>query len=166
MNAGVSPGDDAPVEASLRAAIKLNPSFAPAFERLAAYEGMRRQKLDEAHLMALAAVQLDPGNVGYRMTAASVLMQMERGKDAVAVLHEALRIAKAPAETAMVQNFLTQAESYATARERQTTAELEAKVQANAAPAEEIHADVEAPPEEPPKGPHRFLIGTLRDVHC
>ena len=51
MNAGANPGDDAQVESSLRAAIKLNPSFAPPFERLAAFEGMRRQNLDEAHMM-------------------------------------------------------------------------------------------------------------------
>jgi cytochrome c-type biogenesis protein CcmH/NrfG len=159
MNAGAGPSDDAQVEASLRAAIKLNPSFAPPFERLAAFEGMRHQNLDEAHMMILNAVQLDPGNVGYRMTAASVLMQMERGKDAVAVLHEALRVAKSPAETAMVQNFLAQAERYATARERQTAEELEANVETNA-------DDAEAPKEELPKGPHRFVVGTLQNVHC
>jgi len=172
MNAGASPGDDAQVEASLRAAIKLNPSFAPPFERLAAFEGMRRRNLDEAHMMALRAVQLDPGNVSYRMTAASVLMQMDRGTDAVAVLHEALRIAKSPAETVIVQNSLTQVEKYATAREQRTeqsrrlTEELKANVEANAAPAGESNANTEAPEEELPKGPHRFVVGTLQNVHC
>jgi Tfp pilus assembly protein PilF len=172
MNAGASPGDDVQVEASLRAAIKLNPSFAPPFERLAAFEGMRRRNLDEAYMMALRAVRLDPGNVSYRMTAASVLMQMERGTDAVAVLHEALRIAKSPAETVIVQNFLTQVEKYATAREQRTeqsrrlTEELKANVEANAAPAGESNANTEAPEEELPKGPHRFVVGTLQNVHC
>jgi tetratricopeptide (TPR) repeat protein len=163
MNAGVSPGDDAQVESSLRAAIKLNPSFAPAFDRLAAFEGMRRQNLDEAHMMALTAVQLDPGNAGYRVTAANVLMQMERGKDAVAVLRGALRVAKSREETAMVQNFLMQAEEYATAREqekeqsRRLAEEPKANPQANAG---------SAPAEALPKGPHRFLVGTLQNVHC
>jgi tetratricopeptide (TPR) repeat protein len=163
MNAGTGPGDDAQVESSLRAAIKLNPSFAPPFERLAAFEGMRRQNLDEAHMMALKAVQLDPGNVSYRMTAASVLIQMERDKDAVAVLHEAVRIAKSPQETAMVQNFLTQVESFATARDEEPEQELKASLQANAASG---NSNAEAPAEELPKGPHRFLIGTLQNVHC
>jgi len=166
MNAGASPSDDAQVEASLRAAIKLNPAFAPPFERLAAFEGMRRQNLDEAHTMILSAVELDPGNVSYRMTAASVLMQMEQGKDAVAVLREALRVAKSPAETAMVQNYLQQVERYATARERQTAEELEASAQANAGSAGESNGDVGASAEEIPKGPHRFLVGTLQNVHC
>jgi len=149
MNAGASPGDDAQVEASLRAAIKLNPSFAPPFERLAAFESMRRKNLDEAYIMILTAVHLDPGNVAYRMTAASVLMQMERGKDAVAVLHEALRVAKSPAETAMVQNLLTQVEGYATAREQQTeqSRRMAEETEGNA----EGDADAEAPQQELPK---------------
>jgi len=164
MNAGASPGDDAQVEASLRAAIKLNPSFAPAFDRLVAFEGMRHRNLDEAHMMALTAVQLDPGNAGYRVNAANVLMQMDRGTDAVVVLRGALRVAKTPEETAMVQNILTQAEQYVNARDRQAE-ELKANVQA-AASAGEGSANAETPEEELPKGPHRFLVGTLQNVHC
>jgi hypothetical protein len=92
-------------------------------------------------------------------------MQMERSKDAVVVLHEALRIAKSPQETAMVQNLLTQVERYAAAREQQT-GELKANVEANAAPAGDTNVNAEAPEEELPKGLHRFLIGTLQNVHC
>jgi hypothetical protein len=171
MNAAANPGDDAAVESSLRAAIKLNPSFAPPFERLAAFEGMRRQNLEEAHMMALTAVSLDPANISYRVTTASVLMQMERGKDAVAVLHETLRIAKTPQETAMVQNFLTQVESYATARQRQAeqisrmAEESDARVETNVS-MREINVKAEAIEEAVPKGPHRFLVGTLENVHC
>jgi tetratricopeptide (TPR) repeat protein len=165
MNAGVSPDDNAQVESSLRSAIKLNPSFAPAFDRLAAFEGMHRQNLDEAHIMALTAVQLDPGNVIYRVTTANVLMQMERGTAAVAVLRAALRVAKTPEETAMVQNFLTHAEEYVNARDRQELT-LKANVQANAASAGEESANAEIPAEELPKGPHRFMAGTLQNVQC
>src|ERR1700686_3724535 len=93
MNDVANPGDDAEVEASLRAAIKLNSSFAPPFERLAAFEGMRNRNFDEARLMSIKSVELDPGNIGYRMTAASVLMQMQKPDDALAVLREALRVA-------------------------------------------------------------------------
>src|SRR6202140_3615660 len=116
MNDVANPGDDAEVEASLRAAIKLNPSFAPPFERLAAFEGMRHRNFDEARLMSIKSVELDPGNIGYRMTAASVLMQMQKPDDALAVLREALRVAKTPQETASIQAFLSQAQTYATAR--------------------------------------------------
>jgi tetratricopeptide (TPR) repeat protein len=162
MNGGASPGDDAQVESSLRAAIKLNPSFAPAFDRLAAFEGMRRRNLDEAHLMALTATQLDPGNVGYRVTGANVLMQMDRGADAVTVLRGAVRLAKSPEETAMVQNFLMHAEEYATAREKEKersgrqAEELQANVQENAASAGESNANADPPEKEPPKGTAPF----------
>lgn len=167
MNAGPSTGDDAQVESSLRAAIKLNPSFAPAFERLAAFEGMRRQNLDEAHKMAITAVQLDPGNVGCRMTAASVLMQMQRPKDAVAVLHGALKVAKSPQETAQVQNFLTQTEAYTVARDRQER-ELKANVEANAVfeRQQAAYAEEAKKAEEVPMGQHHFLVGKLQDVRC
>jgi len=172
MNAGANPGDDAQVESSLRAAIKLNPSFAPAFDRLAAFEGMRRRNLDEAHMMALAATQLDPGNVGYRVTGANVLLQMERAKDAVAVLRGALRLAKSPEETAMIQNFLTYAEEYAIAqeqekeRQRRSADELKTNTQLNAVSTDVSNADAETAEGEPPKGPHRFVVGTLLNVHC
>src|SRR5580692_672490 len=94
MSAAANAGDDAQIESSLRAAIKLNPSFAPAFERLAAFDAMRRRNLDEAYLMALKAVELDPANVGYRITGANVLMQSARPTDAVLVLRNALKLAK------------------------------------------------------------------------
>lgn len=172
MNAGASPGDDTQVESSLRAAIKLNPSFAPAFNSLAAFEGMQHRNLEEAHMLALTATQLDPGNVGYRMTGANVLMEMGRDKDAVAVLRNALRVAKSPEETAMVQNSLMRAEEYSSARQQaaeqssRVAGELKTRVRANSEFSGEGIASGEAAEEEVPKGPHRFLSGILQNVQC
>ncbi len=171
INAGAGPDDDAQGESSLRAAIKLNPSFAPAFNSLAAFEGMRRRNLDEAHMMALTATQLDPGNVGYRLTGANVLMEMDRGTDAAAVLRGALKVAKSPDETALIQNSLMRVEEYATLRQKaaeqssRLAAEVKANAQANVGFAAEDDAG-EAADEEVPKGPHRFLSGTLQNVQC
>jgi tetratricopeptide (TPR) repeat protein len=168
MNTRASEGDDLQIETSLRAAIKLNPLFAPPFERLASLGVMRRQKLDEAHMMILTAVQLDPENVSYRMTAASVMMQMERNKDAIAVLNEALRIAKSPEDAARVRDYLAHVKAHATAQTegngRMMEEQLETSAQANTAPAGEVN--VEIPKEELAKGSHRFLVGTLQNVHC
>ena len=180
MNAGAFFNDDAQVESSLRAAIKLNPQFAPAFERLAALEGMRHKDLEEAHMMALTAVQLDPGNVNYRMTGANILMEMDRGADAVAVLRGALKLAKSPGEIAMVQNNLAQAERYVTARARMSErnsrptemvrtnveANVEADVEVNDTSTAEGYTHSEHVEEALPTGPHHFLVGTLQDVHC
>lgn len=157
--------DDAAVEGSLRAAIKLNPQFAPAFERLAAFQGMRHQNLEEAHMMALTAVTLDPGNVAYRMTTASVLIEMHRTKDAVDVLLEAMRLAKSPQETAMVQSLLSNVESYRSARDEQSQGDrVESDVEADATSSAEVPLD--SPSETLPNGPHRFLVGMLQNVHC
>jgi cytochrome c-type biogenesis protein CcmH/NrfG len=71
------------VENSLRTAIKLNPSFAPAYDQLAVFYGMRRENLDEAHTLVLNAVQLDPGNLHYRLSTANILLQMQRPTDAI-----------------------------------------------------------------------------------
>ena len=170
MSSEASPEDDAQVERSLRAAIKLNPSFAPAYDRLAVFEGNQRRNLDEAHRMALTAVQLDPGNVAYRVNSASVLIQMQRAKDAADVLRAALRVAKSPAETAMVQNALMHAEAFANALElekeqdRRLEEEREANAKADAAAAEDERAEI--PEQELLKRPHHFLVGRLQNVHC
>jgi tetratricopeptide (TPR) repeat protein len=172
MQAGAGPADDAQVESSLRAAVKLNPWFAPPFERLAAFLGMRHRSLDEAHGLAIVAVQLDPGNASYRVTAANVLLQMQRGKDAVTVLREALKVAKSPEETSMIENFLEHAEQSMMAGERQAqqnrdrAQELQADIESNAksAAASDVHTVVLE--EAIPKGPHQFLSGTLKNVHC
>jgi tetratricopeptide (TPR) repeat protein len=73
MNGGpLDPENKSQVENSLRTAIQLNPSFAPAYDQLAVFYGMRRENLDEAHTLVLNAVQLDPGNVRYRLSTANI----------------------------------------------------------------------------------------------
>src|SRR5271165_163873 len=89
MNGSRSSSDDAQVESSLRSAIKLNPSFAPAFDTLAVFLGTRHRNLDEAHMMGLTAVSLDPGNIRYRLNVANVLMVTNHAQNAVQVLRVA-----------------------------------------------------------------------------
>jgi tetratricopeptide (TPR) repeat protein len=108
-DSGAGTEDDA-IESSLRAAIKLNPSFGPAFDRLAVFLGMRHKNLDEARMMALNAVSLEPSNVFYRVNVANVYMEMQKGKNAVAVLHAAAKLAKKPAEVQLVDNALMHAQ--------------------------------------------------------
>ncbi len=52
------------------------------------------------------------------MQTANVLLQMERGKDAVNVIHNAMHLSSSPQETAMAQDFLRHAEEYAQAQEQ------------------------------------------------
>jgi Tfp pilus assembly protein PilF len=98
MNGSLGATDATQVESSLRTAIKLNPSFAPAYDMLAVFLGMRNRNLDEARMMALTAVSLDPANVGYRINVANVLMAMGENQNAVVVLRAAAKLAKTPQE--------------------------------------------------------------------
>ena len=171
MNAPGPPPDDQ-LESSLRAAIKLNPWFAPAFDLLAVFLGTHGKNLDEAHMMGLTAVALEPGNVGYRVNVANVLLRMEQGKNAVAVLRAAAKLAKTPEESQTVDNFLMNAQELADAQERGLAPHRMAEDSSAGAtdPVEEGPDDSDAPKLAHDtfvaKGPHHFLVGMLKSVRC
>jgi tetratricopeptide (TPR) repeat protein len=171
MQGTLAPSDEAPVESSLRAAIKLNPSFAPPYDRLAVFLGMHGHNLEEAHMLGLTAVSLDPANVGYRINVANVLMRMRQGKNAVEVLRAAGKLAKTPEEMAAVDNMLMNAEAYAEALEQaQQRNQLVDEVSSTSAdptvPAESDVPRLARLKDFVPSGPHRFVVGVLKNVHC
>jgi len=132
---------------------------------------MRHRNLEEARMLALNAVQLEPENFSYRMNTANILLQMERGKDAATVIRNAMHLAKSPQETAMAEDFLQHAEEYAQAQERARL--YKEKVKAGTATVgaagsvPEGEGATSPPPEDPvPDGPHHFTVGVLKDVHC
>jgi predicted Zn-dependent protease len=166
MSSPLTAADEAKVESSLRTAIKLNPSFAPAYDWLAAFLGMHRRNLDEARMMGLTAVSLDPANVGYRINVANVLLAMGQGQNAVRVLSFAVKLAKSPQEVDTVNHLLMNAQEYAGAQER--TGELGAEPKADQ---DQGAAATNIPPLSQrrkfvPSGPHRFVVGVLKAVHC
>jgi tetratricopeptide (TPR) repeat protein len=172
MNGTLAPADEAQVESSLRASIKLNPSFAPSYNALATFLGLRRRNLEEARMMGLNAVGLEPTNLSYRLNVANLLLMMERGKDAEAVIRYAMHFAKTPQETDMAENFLQHTEEYAQAQEksRQFNEQLKSgasQVTASGNVPEAEGASASPPPEEPvPNGPYHFMVGVLKDVRC
>jgi hypothetical protein len=98
---------DAPaIEASLKTAIKLNPAFAPSYDRLASLYRMQHEHLDEAHMLELQATELDPANLHYRINAANLLVQLKREDDALRVLQNARPLAKNPSQTAMLNQTI------------------------------------------------------------
>lgn len=162
----------AAVEASFKAAIRLNPGFAPAYDRLAALYGQRRDHLDDAHMMNLEAIELDPANVNYRINAAEILTEMSRYDDAIRVLETAQPIAKSPLELDVVKRVLAQV------RERQAYEE-QAKKDANhnqAAVVTNVPGGAVKAPEqqesrfkhstEAPHGKMLTARGVLRGVTC
>lgn len=178
MNGAVAAADEAQVETSLRTSIKLNPSFGPSYNALAIFLGMRHRELEDARMMGLNAVALEPENLSYRLNVANVLLQMERGKDAVRVIQNAMRLAKTPQETAMAESFLQRAQDYAEAQERsqdfneqmkneQMKKETTAQVTVTSTEPEAEGGAGAAPVEETvPNGPHRFVVGVLKNVRC
>ncbi len=165
--------DDKEIEDSLRAAIRLNSRFAPAYDRLAVYYAMRHENLDEAHRLNLYAVQLGPDNVGYRVNTANTLIVMERFDDAVSVLRGAARVAKDPGEAAMVQSRIDAVEQIQAARAKAAAYEKEqaeafAKEQADAQNTVNVTAAAETPkhPTEPATGPKHTATGVIRGVVC
>ncbi len=172
MNAGGAV-EDKEIEDSLRAAIRLNSRFAPAYDRLAIFLAMRRENLDEARRLNLSAVELDPGNVGYRVNAANTLIVMERFDDAVAVLRGAAKVAKDPGQAAMVQSRIDAVEQVQAARAKAEVYEKEqaeafAKAQAEAQTTANVTVAAETPkhPTEPATGPKHTVTGVIRGVVC
>jgi Tfp pilus assembly protein PilF len=177
MNAGAMSADtEAQVEASLRTAIKLNPSFAPTYDRLAVFYGMRRKNLDEAHMLNLQAVQLDPGYVGYRINTANTLLIMQRESDAMAVLQNALPVAKTPEDVLAVQNLMEDVQHSLSARreveeqnlkiKEQMEAELSKKPASGDDTSDQAAVATPPPHEEVLRGPHVLERGTLKHVRC
>jgi tetratricopeptide (TPR) repeat protein len=102
----------AKAESSLRAAIKIAPDFAPAYSALGWLLASRHKNLEEAHRLILTAVNLEPGNVHYRLNAVQVLEAMGRGDDAVRAAKLAASMAKTPDEQAEAAEVLSLAEQY------------------------------------------------------
>jgi tetratricopeptide (TPR) repeat protein len=96
----------AQVQKSLETATQVNPRFAPAYDALAYFYVRRNENLDEAHMMALHAVALDPSNVYYYLRNAEILIRMNRVHDAVVVAQNAEKIAKTSDELSAVERVL------------------------------------------------------------
>ena len=112
----ILPNDDAVkrAEESLRAAVKSNPGFAPAYDTLAyclARPGSH-ESLAEAHEMALKAVQQEPGDVGHRVRLVEVLMAMGRADDAIHEATLAVPLAKTPTDQSAASGALEAAQEF------------------------------------------------------
>jgi tetratricopeptide (TPR) repeat protein len=173
MDSGGGLSQQDQIESSLRAAIKLNPSFAPAYDILAVFLGMQHKNLDEAHMLALSAISLDPENIRYRINVANVLMTMEKSEDAIQVLRVAAKMAKTPEDSQMATDALARAQEYADAQAKFAERQKQYAAAQNGNASVNVSEKVNGPiptlkrrPDFVPKGPHRFAIGVLKSVTC
>ncbi|MGD0910517.1 MAG: DUF1570 domain-containing protein [Terracidiphilus sp.] len=164
--------DNGEAESDLRTAIKLNPRFAPAYDRLAVYLSMHRENLDEAHMLSLQATELEPDNIFYRINAAQVLEQANRYDDAVNVLKAAARVARNDRETTMVQAALQRVEQNQQRRAEMAAAEQQQQQAAAASATQTVTVSqsvvdiVPKYPTLPSNGQRLTARGTIHDVKC
>jgi tetratricopeptide (TPR) repeat protein len=153
--------DASAIEASLKAAIQLNPAFAPSYDRLAALYLMQGEHLPEAHMLELQATELDPSNLYYRINTARLLAAMKREDDALRVLEAAKPLAKDQAQTAQLNASLHQIQQNGAIRNNQALGMEELKTAVIAA-----SASTSPHPSAAADAPKREARGTLRGVHC
>ncbi len=178
---------DAEIESSLRTAIKLNPNFAPPYDALASFYASRKEKLDEAHMLNLQAVVLDPDNLSYRLDAASVLEQNQQFTSAIGVLKTAIKFARTQSKVELVNVRIDQIEQYQASVERYRKESVEAARNASVvsaspataastagAPARNVPATSLVVnvlrrfkyPAGGPTGPRHIVEGVIRNVQC
>jgi tetratricopeptide (TPR) repeat protein len=159
-------------EASLRKAVTLNPRFAPACDALAVLYARRRDHLDDAHMLSVTAVQLEPQTTQYRMDAAYVLTQMNRFDDALRVLELAKAVAKTPLDANVIQTRIAQVEQYRQNMERaqQNNAQVQTTVVTSGLPRPAYQGQSEDAgpkhPSEKPHGPMLNVEGLIQGVTC
>lgn len=158
-------------EDSLRNALRSSPSSGEAWDRLAVFLWTRRRNLEEARTLAIKAVSLEPGSIGYRIDLAKILLAMGRGPDAVETLRDAAKVAHAAEDVQAVNDLLRDAQEYAQAQEEQHRLAIEAKSRQQ----ETVSAGSMTGSEGghsgggdtfASKGPHHYVVGRLKDVRC
>jgi tetratricopeptide (TPR) repeat protein len=179
-------GHDETIESSLRASIKLNPSFAPSYDSLATFLATRQQKLEEAHMLNIQAIQIEPENLGYRLNAANVLSQQRQNVSAIAVLKAALPVTKSQVQEEMVQSRIKQLERFQASLDRANsqTSENSSQTSTNqAGPTptganktmvfQRVDGKIIGRSEDNPnypaadsKGPQHTVKGVLRNIRC
>ena len=162
--------DDNAIEPSLRAATQSNPSFAPAYARLAAYLSMRHKNMDEALSLVKTAVKLDPDNYYFRLNAASVLAEMGDYKNAISVAGAAVKLASNPQQMSQAQSQIDQIQQIQQSRAQIEQQQREYASQQTQASAQTVVKVV--PVMETPKhptganGPKHTILGVIQSVSC
>jgi tetratricopeptide (TPR) repeat protein len=156
---GLNDDTAAKAESSLRTSIKINPAFAPSYDALAYLLATRHRELEEARMLALQAVALEPGNIRYRLRMVQVLEQMGRADDALRVATLTASLAKTPNEWTEAQEALSSAQRFRDFKERMQQREERVKNEPGDGPGlvRANHGDPSASSEEvqPPVLRHR-----------
>jgi len=117
----------ATIETSLRTAIKLSPSFAPACDVLGVFLSLRAKTSEEGHQWTQKAIQLDPSSVEFRVDDANVLIGMKKNREAIEELEASLKMAHTSEQIAEVQTVLQAAQQFEVESAKMNTASRTSK---------------------------------------
>ncbi|MFP5235374.1 MAG: DUF1570 domain-containing protein [Acidobacteriota bacterium] len=167
-------GKESEVEDNLHEAIRLDPTFAPAYSTLASFDVAHRKNLPEARELAMKAVQLDPSSLSMRFELANVLMAMKDFKGAHTVLDKCLKAAGSPQQAALVQshmNALNRMEAAAAGADEGSGRPAYSRVVElpgthTEHPIEVVAAAGPRHPDGPPTGARHEVLGVIRKVTC
>jgi tetratricopeptide (TPR) repeat protein len=146
------------IEASLKSAIKLNPAFAPSYDRLASVYRLQHDHLKEAHLLELQAMELDQSNIFYRINTAYLLLELKREDDALRVLENARQFAKNSSQTAIIDEAVRHVQE----QKSGSAAQMQAYQAAQMTPVVELPQHVSAAAT----AAKQQARGVLHGVHC
>lgn len=163
--------NDETIESSLRTAIRLEPSFAPSYDALAQFYASRHKNLEQAHLLSVQAVQLEPGEMRYRVNASQVAMEQKNIDGALAILRTALTLSKTDADGAMLLQRTQQIREYKDHLDEARSSPLsrtEDAVETHSlgSPSGPSEPEPIPFPEVPATGTHRTASGVLHAVRC
>lgn len=154
-------------EVALRKMIQLNPKNAQAYDRLSELLRMNPQTMEEARKLELQAIDIDQGNVRYRLVVAGILLTENKLDESRAVLVAAQKIASNTTDSANVDARIKQIDSILKASEdanammqtedASATADTIGPVVATGAPKH---------PDEPAATPKHTIDGVIRGVTC
>ena len=99
MRSGIAPGDqNSRLTTWLEKAVEMNPQFAPAYSTLASLYSTSPATRDKAIATCRKAVELEPGNLTYRINYAYVLLNAGKTSDAKALAERMQQVTKTPTE--------------------------------------------------------------------
>ena len=133
------------------------------------FYGMHHEKLDEAHMMNLRAVALDPANLGFRMNTAAVLQEADRYKDAITVLKSSAGLAKTPEEATTLDSRIKQLEEYQAQHPPAEAGNKSARPEytgEGTTTSKTISLPAPKHPTETPHGPKQTAQGVIKGVQC
>ena len=99
MRSGIALGDqNSRLTTWLEKAVEMNPQFAPAYSTLASLYSTRLETRDKAIATCRKALELEPGNLTYRINYAYVLLNTGKTSDAKTLAERIQQVTKTPTE--------------------------------------------------------------------